>query len=350
MRRVKVGVLVTLFLFTALYQTGAIAETIKCSPDNPLKIRVGLDDPPELKWPDYAFGCVFKSIIETRTNGAVKVELFPNMTLGSCKERLEMVRDGVLEATMETGTMAGFFPEYQVIYIPYLFKSEEVAWRFFDNSKAWAELLERMRKKTGFRVLGIGQNGLRCFHNNVRPIHTPADLKGLKFRVMESPIFVKTIEAMGAKAVPIAWPEVYTSLQTGVIDGAEVPPSIIPLGKLYEVQKYLTLDGHTYTDDLFVINDDFFQRLPSDIQQIFIAAGRQASIADRAADTISGSVTAMEILKKKMEVYSPTMEEKEEFKRVSQGPVVEWLKGEIGADVVESILRDVEEIEKEMGY
>ena len=325
-------------------------ETLTFSRDKPLMMRVGLDDPPQLKYQDYIFGRVFKSVIETRTNAAVQVELFPNKVLGSCKERLEMVQGGALEATMETGTMSGFFPAYQVVYIPYLFKSEEIAWKFFDESESFAALKERLRRKTGFRILGVGQNGFRCFHNSKRPLRTPEDFKGLKFRVMQSPVFVKTVEALGARAVPIAWPEVYTSLQTGVIDGAEVPPSVIELGKLYEVQKYLTLDGHTYTDDCFVISDAFFERLPKDVQLIFVGASRLAQIADRSADVVLGNVTAMEIITKNMEVYSPTIEELNMYKKLCQGPVVEWLKKQIGTEVVNAVLRDVEGIEKEMGY
>jgi len=335
-------------LFFSFPSAGDAAERLQFSPEKPLKIRVGLDDPPNLKYQDYVFGSVFKNIVEARTNGAVIVEIFPNKTLGSSKERLEMVQSGALEATMETGTMAGFFSEYQVIYIPYLFKSEEIAWRFFDESKVFTALTERMRKKTGFRALGVGQNGFRCFHNSKRELRTPADFKGLKLRVMESPVFVKTVEALGAKAVPIAWPEVYSSLQTGVIDGAEVPPSVIELGKLYEVQKYLILDDHTYTDDFFVVNDKFFQRLPADTQQIFISAARQAQTCDRASDTVLGKVTAMEVIKKNMKVYSPTMKEKDAFKNLCQGPVIQWLKGTIGAKVVDDVLKDVERIEKEM--
>ncbi|MBW1861498.1 MAG: DctP family TRAP transporter solute-binding subunit, partial [Deltaproteobacteria bacterium] len=326
MRKLSTGFLVVFFLLS-LFCGSVFAGKLKFSPERPLKMRVGLDDPAQLKYQDYVFGRVFKSVIETRTNGAIQVELFPNRALGSCKERLEMVQNGVLEATMETGTMAGFFPEYQVIYIPYLFKSEEVAWKFFDTAPSFKAIKEKMRKKTNFRILGIGQNGFRCFHNSKRPLRKPADFKGLKFRVMESPVFVKTVEAFGAKAVPIAWPEVYTSLQTGVIDGAEVPPAIVELAKLYEVQKYLTLDGHTYTEDNFVISESFFQRLPKDAQHIIEAAAQIAQVADRASDVVASKVTSMEILKKHMKIYSPSAEEKNMFKNLCQGPVVEWLKG-----------------------
>jgi TRAP-type C4-dicarboxylate transport system substrate-binding protein len=122
------------------------------------------------------------------------------------------------------------------------------------------------------------------------------------------------------------------------------------MGKLYEVQKYLTLNEHSYSEDIFVISDSFFQRLPADVQQIFVAAGRQAEICDRSADTILMKVTALEVIKKTMKVYSPTSEEKENFKKVSQGPVVQWLKGEVGAEVVDDVLKDIQRIEKRFGY
>jgi C4-dicarboxylate-binding protein DctP len=251
---------------------------------------------------------------------------------------------------METGTMAGFFSMYQVIYIPYLFKSEEVAWRFFDTAPSFKTIKDKMSRKANFRILGIGQNGFRCFHNSKRPLRKPEDFKGLKFRVMESPVFVKTVEAFGAKAVPIAWPEVYTSLQTGVIDGAEVPPAIVERAKLYEVQGYLTLDGHTFTEDNFVISESFFQSLPAHARQTLQAAARIAQTADRASDVVLTNVTSMDVLKKHMKIYSPTNEEKNMYKERCQAPVIKWLKGRVGSAIVDQVLADVDRIEKEMGY
>ena len=167
---------------------------------------------------------------------------------------------------------------------------------------------------------------------------------------MESPVFVKTVEAFGAKAVPISWPEVYTSLQTGVIDGAEVPPAIVERAKLYEVQGYLTLDGHTFTEDNFVISESFFQSLPADVQQIIEAAAKIAQTADRASDVVQTNVTSMEVLKKHMKIYSPTNEEKNMYKELCQAPVVKWLKGQIGSEIVDQVLADVAKIEKDLGY
>ena len=337
-------------LFFAFPIAGDAAETLKFSPEKPLKIRVGLDDRPDLKYPDYAFGVVFKSVIETQTNGAVMVDIFSGGKLGSMKERLQMVQSGALEASMDTGTMAGFFPEWQVVYIPYLFRSYEVAWEFFDNSEVFAAIKERMRKKTGFRVLGVGGNGFRSFQTSKRELRTPEDFKGMKFRVMQSPIFVKLVEALGAKAVPISWSELYTAMQTGVVDGAEVPPAYVEMGKLYEVQKYFILNKHQFSDDLFVINDSFFQRLPEGVQKVFMAAARQAAVADRAADLMLQEVTALEVLKKHMKIYSPSSEEIEKFKKISGPPVVEWLKGQIGAETVQAVMDEVKKIEKKLGY
>jgi C4-dicarboxylate-binding protein DctP len=136
----------------------------------------------------------------------------------------------------------------------------------------------------------------------------------------------------------------------GVVDGAEVPPSVIEMGKLYEVQKYLVLDKHQFTDDLFVINDSFFQRLPTDVQRLFLSAGRQAAVADRAANLVLEEVTALEVLKKGMKIYVPNNEEIDMFKKASQGPVVEWLKTQIGAEAVQAVLNDVHRIDKKFGY
>jgi TRAP-type C4-dicarboxylate transport system substrate-binding protein len=208
-----------------------------------------------------------------------------------------------------------------------------------------------MEEKVGLVYLGMGQNGVRNFTNNTRPVHEPKDMEGIKFRVMQSPVFVKTVEALGAKAIPIAWPEVYTSLQTGVIDGQENPISIIAfVGKLYEVQKYLTLDGHTWSENMLIMNANTFRSLPENYQHILKIAGLHGANADRAAEALMSRVLGMQILQDNMEVYAPTSEQIKMFQEKAQPPVIDWLKGEVGAEVVDGFLEAVKEAEMALGY
>ena len=118
------------------------------------------------------------------------------------------------------------------------------------------------------RVLAYGETGFRNFTNSKLPIKSPADMKGLKIRVMETPVYVNMVKALGAAPTPIAWSEVYTALQQKVVDGQENPVATIVQAKLYEVQKYMILDGHSYGVDFFLINDKFYQSLPKETQEL----------------------------------------------------------------------------------
>ena len=330
--------------------TAFAADKVQPTPQKPLKLRLGFEDPVDITKPEAAYAMVFKSIVESRTNGAVLVDIFGHSVLGGSKAMLEMVKSGSLDLCIQTGAMAAYYPPFQVISLPYLFKSEDIAWWVFDHSDYWKGLSADLTKKTGLRLLGMGQNGVRHFSNNTRPIHSPADMKGIKFRVMQSPIFVKFVEALGAKAVPIAWAELYTALQTKVVDGQENPLAIIELGKIHEVQKYLTLDGHIWSEDALFVNNALFESLPKEIQVVFETAGRQGALADRSAETVSTMITSMKTISKGMQIYVPTDKEKRQFIDLSQTPVLQWLKGEVGAAPVDGMLKAVKDAEQALGY
>ncbi|MBD3305262.1 DctP family TRAP transporter solute-binding subunit [candidate division KSB3 bacterium] len=336
---------------------GSDAAELNPTPENPVTFRLAYTD--NASWPEtakipepeHANALIFKSYVETATNGAVMIELYPSSSFASNKEATEMVKAGTLDLCIETGVMGGFFPEYQVINIPYVFRSPEVAWWVFDNSQFWQDLMDQMEAEIGMVCLGMGQNGVRHFTNNTRPIHEPKDMEGIKFRVMQSPIFVKTVEALGAKAIPIAWGELYTSLQTGVIDGQENPISVITfVGKLYEVQEYMTLDGHTWSENMLLMNAATFRSLPENIQQIFRIAGKHAAQADRAAEGLMSRILGMNVLKEHIQIYAPTPEQITLFQQKAQPPVVDWLKEQVGADVVDGFLEAVKEAEVALGY
>jgi tripartite ATP-independent transporter DctP family solute receptor len=313
-------------------------------------IRLAYEDPPNLQTaPEHAFGVLFKDLVETASNGRIEVLLFPGGTLGRSIALTEMVQSGNIEAAITTGVIGNFFPPFEVIYIPYLFPNEYVAWQVIDGP-FMAGLFEEMRKQTGLRVLGVSQNGTRHFTNNVRPIRSPNDLKGLKMRVMESPVYMEMIKAMGATPVPMAFSEVYTALQTGVIDGQENPLWVMPTYSIHEVQKYLTLDGHTWSEDILTINDAFFNRLPEGLQQVVLTAGWQAAVIGRATEVITSQHLGLaKALEGGMQVYTPSIDEIDEFRSVAQGPVIEWMKTKIDEKWINGVLAEVERVERELG-
>ena len=289
---------------------------------------------------------VFKKIVEQKTAGRVKVEVYPANQLGKEREQFEGVKLGNIEMCMiAEGPMAGFFPEIMVIGIPYLFSNEAVAWRALDGPFGKA-LFEEMRKKTGVRALGIGENGFRNFTNRVRPIRTPDDLKGLKIRTMENPAHMAMVRALGASPTPIAWGEVYMALQQGVVDGQENPVSVIEVAKFYEVQKYLTLDGHVYSILPILISEKFYQSLPPDIKKIIADTVKIMTTVAR-GQNIRHVYNGVKILQDKgMTVYSPTEKELQLFRDRSQKPVIEFLeKSKIDKKWIEMAIKAAKEAE-----
>jgi C4-dicarboxylate-binding protein DctP len=240
-------------------------------------------------------------------------------------------------------------PELQCIFLPYVFKGDEVAWDFFDNSTLWKQMSEEFEDISGLKMLSVGQNGTRHFTNNVRAIHTPEDMKGLKFRVMQSPIYVKMVEAMGASATPLASGEIYTACQTGVVDGQENPIWNIAANKWYEVQKYITLDGHTWSENFVMMNSDFWNKLSDSDQHIITIAAYHAQQADRSAEDLASRVLDFDTVNSTMEVYVPTSEELDQFKAAA-APTYDWLRGEVGSDIVDQFLSEVSISEERCGY
>jgi C4-dicarboxylate-binding protein DctP len=333
--------------------TSVTTKQVKVKPDYTIRIAY-LDagtwpDVAKAPLPEHAFGLVFKSIVESNSNGKVAVELFPNNQLGDTKATMEMAKSGSIEMVVTTGTAASLYPALQVFFLPYVFKSDEIASYIFDNSQFWKDMSADFAQKTGLYILGVGNNGMRHFTNSKRAIHSPADMKGLKFRVMQSPIYVKMVEAMGAQATPLASGEVYTACQTGVVDGQENPVWNIAANKWYEVQKYITLDGHVWSENFVMANKKWFDGLPKEYQHIIKIAVYHGVQADRAAEDLASRVLDFSAVSKSMEVYVPTAAELAEFQKAA-APTYDWLRGEVGNEIVDKFLATVKEAEKHFGY
>lgn len=343
-------------LVTAVFFVFAVLEAAaqsKVTPD--YKIKFSYTD--SSTWPkaavvpqaEHAFAVVFKNMVESLTNGKVAVELYPGMSLADAKSSMEMCKSGTIEMATTTGTVASLYPAIQVINLPYVFKSDEIAWWVFDQSKFWKDLSADFEKKNGMKILAMGQNGTRHFTNSRRPIRTPADMKGLKFRVMQSPIYVTMVQALGASATPLAHAEIYTSCQTGVVDGQENPVWNIAANKWYEVQKYITLDGHTWSENMVLINSKFFNKLPAAYQHAIKIASYHAQTVDRASEALATRVLDFDTLKNSMEIYAPTPAELEQFKQAAM-PTYDWLRKQVGNKVMDDFLAAVKEAERAFGY
>lgn len=285
----------------------------------------------------------FKSLVESKSSGRIKVEVYGGGALGGEREYIESIMAGSIQAGVASGPMANFLPEAMVTDIPYLFPDATVAWEVLDGP--FGDKLEKMMlERTGLRNLAFAEVGFRHFTNDVRPVHTPEDLKGLKIRVMETPLYVTMVEALGANPTPVAWTETYSALQNGVVDGEENPVSTIVFANFAEVQKYLTLDGHVYGVDWFVMNNDFFENLPEDLQLVVEDAAKLSSAVGRGVQQLNSAVGLDTLSNGGMEIYSPTPEEKELFKEAAQEPVIKWIKTQVDPGLVDELLAEVERV------
>jgi len=208
------------------------------------------------------------SLLSKWTNGRLTINVFGAMQLGGEKEALEQVQVGALEMTrVSVGVVGPIVDEFNAFNLPYVFRSAQ---HMFDvtDGEIGTELLQQLQKG-GLIGLGYMDAGSRSFYNRVRPVKTLDDLKGLKIRVMQNPIFIEMVNAMGGNGLPIAFNELYTSLQTGVVDGAENNPPTVVHQKQYEVAKYYTLTEHLMVPEIFVFSKKVWDTL-SPTDQILI--------------------------------------------------------------------------------
>lgn len=293
---------------------------------------------------------VFCNEVKKRTNGEVEVKIYPNGVLGSQKAMWEQAQKGIIQGTiMSASNTAPYYPNIAAISIPYLFIHNDVAWEVFDGP-AGEWLRKDMMETTGMMPLAWNEDGYRNFTNSKRVIKTPADMVGLKIRTMPVPAQMKLVEAAGGKPTPIAWSELYSALQTNVVEGEENPISSIKIARLYEVQKYLTLDGHLYGVLALFTNQKWFESLPGKDQKAIMKAAQIAKIAGRGIARINEDLD-LEFLKSKgMEVYSPTDEEKRLFQEATQKPVIEYLKTQVDPKIIDMFLTETAKAEEKLGY
>ncbi len=279
-------------------------------------------------------GLAFKEDIEAKSDGKIKVELFPNGQLyASDREAVEAVQLGNIEMTViATPTMATFAPEFSIFDLPFLFDSREAAYKAMDGELGNA--LNEKVDEIGLVSLGYGENGFRHLVNNKHKIEKPEDMKGLKMRVMENKVYEDMFNALGANSSPLAFGELYSALQQGVFDGMDNPISLISSMKFYEVQKYLTLSSHTFAPIISVINKDYFEGMPEDLQATLKESMTDVYNKTQRETTQQQDEEKLKELEKDMEINELTAKQKKAFADALQ-PIFDKYSGEIGEDLIE---------------
>ncbi|PWV74545.1 DctP family TRAP transporter solute-binding subunit [Halomonas sp. A11-A] len=298
-----------------------------------------------------AMTAVFKQLVETATDGELKVEIYPAGQLGDDANVINQVSQGIVESSISSaGGIAEHYPRIGIFDIPFAFPNIGVATEVIDLSSDFGQMLaEDLEGHTdGLKLLGLlDSGGFFHFTNSERPITAPADMEGMRIRTMTLPTHEAMINALGARATPLAWSEVYTALQTGVADGQMNPIQQTAFANFDEVQDYLTISNHLITPYLWLINDEFYASLSEEHQRVVDWASKVAVDAGRAMSRIiEASEGGLPKLSRGMEVNTITPEAREAFVAATQPAVREVIErryGDEGVTLLDAMLAAIEE-------
>ena len=303
---------------------------------------------------DYDGLIVFKNYVESASNWAIEVELFIGTQLCSKgAECLQGVADGSIDVYISTsGGAAGIFPYVQVLDLPYLMADDRVAEHVL-SGKFTRTVSKMALENSGdkIRLMTIGNTGgWRNFANTKRRVQSPSDMEGLKIRTVVADLPQELVRALGASPTPIPWPELFTSFQTGVVEGSKNGITDIMGMKFHDAGlQYVTLDGHAYMGALWWMSNDKFMSLPNDMRTIVVDGFAQLQQATFASPKRKSIQAYADFVAGGGDLYVPTPEEKAAFKSAA-APVYDWFKANVdgGEEVFDALTSAVAEAEAEL--
>ena len=305
---------------------------------------------------DYDGLIVFKNYVESASNGAISVELFIGTQLCSNgTECLQGIADGTIDVVIQTsGGTAGLFPFVQVLDLPYLMADDRVAESVLANGSQFVTTMQDMvAEKSGgaIRLMTIGNTGgWRNFANTQRRIANPGDMEGLKIRTVVADLPQELVKALGASPTPIPWPELFTSFQTGVVEGSKNGITDIMNMKFPDAGlKYVTLDGHAYMGALWFMNNDKFMSMPEEMRTVVADGFYQLQQATFASPKRKSIQAYSDFVAGGGDLYVPTPAEKAAFKAAA-APVYDWFKANVdgGTEAFDALVASVADAEGEI--
>ena len=282
----------------------------------------------------YTLGMVrYAQLVRERTQGRVSIQIHHSRQLGDERQVVEGLQLGTVQLTVtSTGPLGGFVPDVNVLDLPFLFRDAAHAYKVLDGDIG-RDLLGKF-EAVGIKGLAFWENGFRHVTTSKRPVERPADLKGLKIRVMENRVHQAAFRQLGADATPMAWGEVFTSLQQGLLDAQENPIPIVSTFKLYEVQKYLALTAHVYSPAPVLLSKKSWDRMPPDIQRVLLDTAIEVARVQRQLNRTQEQKQLGELRAKGMTVVETP--DRTAF-REAMKPVFEQFQGQFGNDLVQRI-------------
>ena len=288
----------------------------------------------------------FKQLAEKYTKGKVKVEVYPNSQLYKDREEIEALQSGAVQ--MLAPSLSKFGPmgarEFELFDLPYLFPDQETLHRVMDG-EVGKKLFAKLDSK-GVTGLTFWDNGFKQMSSN-RPMHNVADFSGLKMRIQSSKVLSAEMKALGANPQVMAFSEVYTALQQGVVDGTENPVSNFYTQKMNEVQKHMTMSNHGYLGYAVIVNKKFWEGLPADVRSALTAAMKEATAFEReTAQKDNDDALTKVIAAKTTTVYQLTAAERAEWQKALL-PVHKEFESVIGADLIQSAYATAAQVARE---
>lgn len=294
----------------------------------------------------------FAAYVKEKTKGAIEIKTFPFGQLGSETSQAEQVQAGTLDmASITTAVLQNYIPQVAVVDLPFVFPDKKTAYAVLDDPEVQEKIFANLPAK-GFIGIGWTENEFRDITNSKKEIKKPADLQGLKIRVMKSPIYIDTFKQLGAQVTDLPFPQIYNALQNKTIDAQENPLLTSILIKATEVTKFVTKTGHILTECIIIVNPDVWKKLTPDQQKIFREAAKVAIKTNREVNAQlekklpKTGISIEEYCKKNdVKVTLLTPEEREAFKK-AMTKVWDKYRGSTGPDLFDFFLKKVDEHSK----
>lgn len=280
---------------------------------------------------------MFSEIVAERSDGKIRVDVYPNSTIGSSRDLVESMQIGAVDfALVPTTNVASFYPPLDIFYLPFLFRDSEHAYAVADGPIGQG-LYDAMREKIGIQTLAMYESGFRTITTRRTKIEEPSDMAGIKFRVVNNPLNVDTFKALAAIPTPVALSEVFTALQQGTVDGQDNPIGNVKAFGYDKVQSFITLSRHQWAGIMFLANDKMLQAQPEHVQALLREAAKETETWERQAlndeeaqdlaDMEAGGMTVTRLTPEQMEAFQEAMH-----------PVWDAYRDKLGADLIENIV------------
>ncbi|MGQ9557366.1 MAG: DctP family TRAP transporter solute-binding subunit [Desulfurispora sp.] len=282
----------------------------------------------------------FKELVEQKSNGKVKIQLYGNTVLGSDRVTMEAVQKGTLEmASSSSPNMASFSPKWMVFDLPYIISpdKQQKLYKALDEGEL-GQYFIKDSEAIGLKPIMFSEYGYRNFVSTKKEIKNAADLKGLKVRTTNSPVEVAVAKALGMNPAPIAWGETYTALQQGTVDAEGNTFGLLYDAKHHEVLKYAMTSAHNYSMHILMINKQYFDNLPKDVQDILLEAGKEALQYERQISFDLEQKAKQKFIDAGIKVHDMTSAELEEMKKLTK-PVWDEFNDKIGQDLIDLVVK-----------